>query len=253
MVNGRHTITRLFFVIMLSTLKLGCYEGWEDDGLDGPAEPPEPVPETKPIYYILYQPIYLSVGAIGDDDCFPKEGVREYRQNEWALRNGENIKALKAITEKFVQKDIQVAVDDCDTLEIVRSNAIDSEPWGSEPPGTDQLGRRTVHLKAVFYDGEPILTPPSVVTSPDWRAFDDLIFAGQNAESRHYFVLANPEDGYFTEWRQSLLDGGASVTDGSAINDVDPTPDGIDNRNSTIKSDAGGLANWILKAPVKVE
>lgn len=223
----------------------GCYEGWEAETVAGPVDPgPEPKP-IKPIYYILYQPIYLNAGAITDDDCFDKTGVREYRQNEWSLRSASLQQAMGDLAENVVTADLGVSADDCETMQGVRNAAIASAPWGSEEPGTDALGRPIIHVKAVFYDGEPQTSPPSVVTSEHWEAFDELVISGRDARSRHYFVIANSDDGYFSEWRNKLSED--VRLDGTPIDNVDPTPDGLDNRNDVIASDTANFSSWLLQ------
>lgn len=249
--EGRHELVSrsCFYVLLLLVFVcvplVGCYEGWETETVAGPLEPePGPTP-IKPVYYILYQPIYLNAGALNDPGCFSEDGVRVYRENEWASRSAALQKALTDLADKVVTIDLGVSADDCDTLIGIRTSATASEPWGADAPGTDPLGRPLIHVKAVFYDGEPQTTPPSVVKREDWEAFQDLIFAGRDARSRHYFVLANPDDGYFSEWRQSLDE--EVRLDGTPIDDVDPTPDGISNRDSVIAADTATFSSWLLQ------
>jgi hypothetical protein len=224
----------------------GCYEGWEAETVAGPQDPdPGPDQSIKPVYYILYQPIYLNADGINDPGCFPEDDVRVYRQNEWSSRSASLQKAMTDLAEKVVTVELGVSADDCDTLLGIRNAAIASAPWGAEEPGTDPLGRPMFHVKAVFYDGEPLSSPPSVVRRQDWEAFQDLVFAGRDARSRHVFVLANPVDGYFSEWRDSLDE--SVRLDGTPINDVDPTPDGIATRDSIIASDAASFSSWLLQ------
>lgn len=233
-------------ILLLSGTGLsGCYEGWESDNVAGPVDPgPGPI-STKPIFYILYQPIYLSAGAVADDTCFDKTGVRDYRKNEWSLRSTSLQQAMGDIAEKVVTIDLGVNADDCTTLQGVRNSAIASAPWGTDGPGTDALGRPVIHVKAVFYDGEPQLSPPSVVTREHWEAIDEMVVSGRNARSRHYFVIANADDGYFSEWRNALTDD--VRLDGTSIDNVDPTPDGLDNRNDVISADTANFSSWLLQ------
>ena len=238
----------LFLVFSLSVLSLqGCYEGWDPEPVAGPGEPiPDPGDGgIKPVYYILYQPIYLNADGLFDDDCFEKSDVRTYRQNEWASRSASLQTTMKSYAEKVVVADLGVSADDCETLVGVRTAAISNAPWGSDGPGTDPLGRPIIHVKAAFYDGEPQFSPPAVVKRENWEAFDELINSGRDARSKHYFVLANSDDGYFSEWMSNLSD--VSKLMGTPIDNVDPTTQGIATRDSIIAGDSAAFGTWLLE------
>lgn len=224
----------------------GCYEGWETESVAGPEQPnPNPQPETKLIYYILYQPIYLNENGLADSTCFPETGVRDYRQNEWSKRSASLEAAMNKLAEKVVVADLGISADDCETLALVRNASISKSPWGEDEPGTDALERPIIHVKAVFYDGEPQATPPSSVTAEHWAAMQDLVFAGRDARSKHYFVLANPENGYFSEWRSAIPE--SVVLNGTPIDNVDPTPDGITSRDNIISADTSAFSSWLTQ------
>lgn len=245
---GRNAFKSLFLALSLSSLALtGCYEGWDPEPVAGPTDPnPNPEPDPiKPIYYILYQPIYLNADGLFDDDCFDKSDVRTYRQNEWASRSASLQNAMNTYAEKVVVADLGVSADDCESLIGVRSAAISNAPWGSDEPGTDPLGRPIIHVKAAFYDGEPQFSPPAVVKSENWEAIDELINSGRDARSKHYFVLANSDDGYFSEWLTDLSP--ASQLLGTPIDNVDPTTAGIATRDSIIAADSAAFATWLLE------
>jgi hypothetical protein len=244
----RRSIRCLSFCIFLSTVGLvGCYEGWDPEPVGGPTQPdPGPLPELpKQIYYILYQPIYLNADGLFDDDCFEKSDVRTYRQNEWASRSAALEAAMRASAEKVVVADLGVSADDCETMVGVRSSAISNAPWGTDEPGTDALGRPIIHVKAAFYDGEPQFSPPAVVKKQDWEAMEELINSGRDARSKHYFVLANADDGYFTEWMSDLSE--ESLLMGTPIDNVDPTTTGIATRDSIISADTTAFSTWLLQ------
>jgi len=244
----RPRFDRLIVVLCLSVLPLtGCYEGWDPEPVGGPVDPnPNPGPDPiKPIYYILYQPIYLNADGLFDDDCFEKSDVRTYRQNEWASRSASLQTAMQNSAEKVVVADLGVSADDCETLVRVRTSAISNAPWGTDEPGTDPLGRPIIHVKAAFYDGEPQFSPPAVVKREDWEAMDELINAGRDARSKHYFVIANSDDGYFTEWLSGLSE--ASTLLGTPIDNVDPTTAGIATRDNIIANDTSKFSAWLLQ------
>lgn len=223
-----------------------CYEGWDAENYGGPRDGEEqPSPSTKPIYYILYQPIYLNQSGINDDTCFSQTDVREFRQNEWASRSAALQKAMNELADVVVVSDLGVSADDCETLTLLWNAALSRNPWGSDAPGTDPLGRPLIHVKAVFYDGEPLTSPPAAVTREHWAAFDDLAVAGVNVRSRHYFVLANPVGSYFSEWWNALPRETSRF--GTSIDAVDPTPDGIKERDRIIEADTADFSSWLIE------
>ncbi len=239
---------KIFLLLALSIVPLsGCYEGWDPEPVAGPNDPkPEPEPEPiKPVYYILYQPIYLNADGLFDDDCFDKSDVRTYRQNEWGSRSASLKATMNSLAEKVVTADLGVSADDCETLAGVRSAAISNAPWGSDGPGTDPLGRPIIHVKAAFYDGEPQVSPPAVVKRQDWEAIDELINSGRDARSKHYFVIANSDDGYFSEWLTDLSPSSKLL--GTPIDNVDPTTAGIAARDSIIAADSSAFGTWLLE------
>lgn len=222
-----------------------CYEGWEpppDPGFGGPL--PEPIPEIKPFAYLLLTTVHPSEATIQDDDCFPKVGIATFKSTEWSQRIATMSVALSALAETFVVEDVAIGVGDCQTLNAIQRSSISSTPWGTgAAPGDDALGRPAVHLVASLSEGEPALSPPAVVTSTKWRAWSQLVGRGINAVSLRYFVVSNPEGGYFTEWQQALGTGLA----GTSIDEIDPTPEGLQNRASLIESDTQLLATWVLR------
>jgi hypothetical protein len=235
-------------LVVASASLTSCYEGWNyGKGGNNTLRPPEPgpVPAAKRIAYILFEAFLLDGTAMADARCFPDAALRQFRSNEWSSRIASASTALEKIAVKVVTVQRGITLSDCQKLERISNAAIDPAPWGgSESPVQDSEGRSTVHLKAVFWQGDPALAVPTNVTRDDWLAWRTLKTGGLNALSLHYFVVVDSDEGYFSNWRNA----GKSVLDGEVIDPVNPTAEGISQREMVINRDTTRLANWVLEA-----
>jgi len=222
-----------------------CYEGWQPP--KGPGNGPSPgTPPSgiKPLAYVLFQPILMDAGAMSDASCFPKTGIKDFKDAEWSLRINAISAALAQVADQVFTNTVLIGASDCDAVTGIAAAALDSAPWGSNPPPTDDpQGRPLVHLKAAFWEGEPTAAPTAVETTTDWAAWSDLIQKGVNARSLHYFVISNPTNGHFSQW-ESKLPGDVELT-GTPIDTVNPTQAGIEARAALISSDTATLTQWI--------
>ncbi len=243
---------RIFVLLFVVAGLPGCYEGWEYDKKDGsgddPTPPPPPIPTIPPLFYVLFEPIYLTDDAVADDGCFPNDGIAEFRKSEWAQRVASLSAALAGIAQNFVLRPRPVTKDDCDTLTVVRGAAISAKPWAPDPdPADDPLDRPLIELRAVFWEGDVELDPPDVVLKPNWFAWDKMVQSGRKARTVTHFVLEHSTEGYFSSW------SGATATDarvdGTPIDNVDPSDAGIAARAATIKADTAQVVQWLLSQP----
>jgi hypothetical protein len=225
-----------------------CYEGWEygtGPGDVGGENPGEPTPEIKPIYYVLFQPIYMSESAANSSDCLANQAIAEYKINEWSLRIAAIQTMLDGIAENLVIQPIQISKSDCQNLTQVALQADSQSPWGIEdPPGQDILERLTIHLKVPMWEEEPTGTPSSRVTRQNWAGWIKLIAEGKRATSAHYFLISNPTSGYFSEWRFMLPT--SSWVNGETIDNPDPSQPGLQARTAVIERDVAKLKTWLL-------
>jgi hypothetical protein len=234
-------------VALLSIALTGCYEGWTPppagSAPPSPSTTPSP-PAAKPIGYVLFEPITMDTDAIQSDTCFPRSGIRQFRTNEWSERIASITTALGNLADTVESVPINVPAADCGTLASVQAAAVASTPWGSAPsPESAPSGTVLLHLTAVFWDGGPTTSPPSVVPAVDWVPWQTLKGEGLNAKSLSYFVLSDPDSGYFASWQQAEP-AGTSLT-GTPINQVDPTAAGITARDALVTSDTAALMQWI--------
>ena len=233
-------------LVLLAFLTCSCYEGWEYDNQgDGTVNPePEPPPAEKPLFYILFEPFTLAPEAIENSLCFPNTGNKQFRTNEWSSRIGQAAAALATVSEHVVTVQRNVGAGDCQRLDTVANASIDPQPWGSQQrPVQDPKGRRYVHLKAVFWDGDPPARLQANVRKSDWLAWTSLKAGGLPTRSLHYFVFSGAANGYFSNWRAA--EPADQVMNGEAIERVNPTPEGIKARDATISRDAAALAGWV--------
>ena len=237
----------LAIVLFAASVFSGCYEGWETprDTVGRPGEPPGP-PVAKPLSYLLFRPVVMGASAIANDTCFPKVGIRGFKSTEWSMRLAAIGAKLRELADTYIEASISIGATDCLLMSAVGLAAINAEPWGGNPPPLeDGTGRPIVELVAAFYEGEPPLSPQSIVTSMPWTPWKDLLNSGVNAVDLRYFVVSNSEDGYFTEWAAAIPS--RQKLAGTPINDVDPTAAGQAAREVTVNSDAATLAEWVIE------
>ena len=246
----------LVATMLLAMAPLGaCYEGWDYDEKgngngdgSGSETPPPAGPAT--FFYILFEPIYFSAAAIADTGgCFASTGIGDFRKNEWDERVAALAAVLKPLAETFVMTPIEIAKDDCTRLSALRSAAINPSPWSPSPtPGDDPLDRSLIHVKAAFFEDDVTgVDPPAVVSDVDWAAWKTLKAAGRKARSVHHFVREHAADGYVKAWSDLIPTG--SRKDGTPIDTIDATDDGIAKRTATIKGDATAFAAWLVSQP----
>jgi hypothetical protein len=235
----------LIYGILAVFLFSSCYEGYDRKVYQGPEQKPPPQPIIKPIHYILFQPVMMNSQAIDADECLAEESIRVFKANEWAARVAQLNSAMAEIAETFVYQPILVSRSDCQQMNAVLVAALDSEPWGDEkPPEQDPLERYAFHIKGGFWEEEPATSPPEVVRSEHWGAFQDFADKGRTVKSLHYYVVSNANDGYFFEWQESQRE--AVVLSGTPIDAVDPTETGIRARVNAITADTKALVAWLL-------
>ena len=231
--------------LLLAVLSTGCYEGWDVPQVKtGSPAPKRTVPvATRTFAYILFQPITMSAGAVASDTCFPASGLRQYRSNEWSMRVDSIGAALQALADTVTVVPIQISASDCTKLAAVQAAALDTQPWGTANSPADVTGdRAVVHLKAAFWEGDPGLTPPDVVATQEWAAWQTLRDSGKPAFSRLYTVIStNTASGYFSEW---LGKAGPNLK-GTSIDQVDPSNSGIAARQTRVSSDTDALVTWL--------
>jgi hypothetical protein len=226
-----------------------CYEGWDDSdyqqgqGLETPAPP---VPEIKPLAYVLFQPIVMTAAALQDDSCYPFVGFRAYRQAEWSERILAINDVLASLAEETVYQPIEIGPDDCQGLTSVQVYAATQAPWGAaqNAPALDSLSRPVIHLKAAFWDTEPPAIPSASVLAEDWISWQILQSQGHNAYSRHYNAVSRVDDGYFSLW--FAAQSAESLLRATVQDTVDPTPEGITARQQLALSDAQALGVWLI-------
>jgi hypothetical protein len=238
-----------FIATILSALLLSsCYEGWEygnGPGGVGNENPEEPTPEIKPLYYVLFQPIYMSEAAANSADCLANQAIAEYKVNEWSLRIAAIQSMLNVISENLVIEPIQISKSDCQNLTQVGLLADSQSPWGlQDPPGQDSLERLSLHLKVPMWEEEPTRSPSSRVTRANWAGWTKLVNEGKRASSAHYFLISNYTSGYFSEWKLFL--NADSYRIGETIDNPDPSQPGLQARTTIIERDVANLKAWLL-------
>jgi len=243
------------FFALMSVFTQGCYEGWEDPIGPGPngTGPSTPTPSApsppgpKPYVYILLTTVRLAEAALSSGTCFPPSDLKDFKNTEWTERLGAITTALTGITEKLVIKNVSINASDCTKLAGIQSEAVNTAPWLPDgAPQTDPLGRLTLHLKAVFWQGDPAATPPSQVSREDWTAFTDLKNKGIRSQSATYHVISGGGAGYFNLWSLALPKN--VYKSGNPLNKIDPTSEGITARTEHIKKDTALLIQWITES-----
>ncbi len=209
-------------------------------------QPPTPeIPDVAIYSYILFQPISMSAGALASPSCFPDTTIRDFKKVEWEQRISAMTTALASMTDKLVVNSINISAADCNIMTNVNLAALSNAPWDPEdPPTQDPAGRAAIHIKAGFWDGEPIASPSAFVKRENWTGWANLATQGQNVGSAHYFVISNATNGYFSEWRDAL--SVTSYLEGTPIDTVDPTAAGITARTETIANDTEAFTEWML-------
>ncbi|MGE0173756.1 MAG: hypothetical protein AB7T49_13245 [Oligoflexales bacterium] len=236
-------------LLLLALLLSGCYEGWEYKGKNGrtPDGPdgPEPEPVDKKYAYILFEPFVMASDAIADTSCFPDQSIALFRSTEWELRISSITSALEQLAETVVVSQQNVTAADCNTVAIARSRSLEVEPWGSQTaPTQDPLDRPFLHLKAAFWEGDPAQNPDFIVDADNhWTAWMDLTAQGWQTLSLNYFVITDRNNGFFSLWETEVPSDLRQT--GTEIEPVNPTQEGIDERNQTIADDTGELSIWL--------
>lgn len=185
----------------------------------------------------------MSSTALDNTICFPNFANKKFRSAEWADRISQTAGGLAALAEHFVLTQRNVSVTDCTKLDAISNASFDAQPWGSrEAPVQDSQGRSYLHLKAVFWDGDPASRVPNNVSRANWAAWIRLSNEGLDTVSLHYFVFSSPANGYFSNWRAALP---SLSLNGTPIDPINPTPEGIKSRDVTIASDTTNLIAWV--------
>jgi hypothetical protein len=224
----------------------GCYEGWEHyRDRQKPEVPQPPIPQIKPIYYVLYQPIVMTEAATKSASCMANQAIVEYKNNEWSLRESATMEMLQKNAEVVVWNPIRIGPSDCQNVAAVTAAADSLTPWGLEdPPSQDSLDRVAIHLRAPMWEEEPTSSPNQRVTRTHWAAWQKMVNEGRNAKSHLYLVVSNATNGYFSQWGAELTEGDQSA--GTAIDIPDPSEGGIEARENIIKADVAALQARLL-------
>lgn len=237
---------RFAVLLFCALFTASCYEGWEygNQGNSPESPAPEPPPPEKGIFYILYEPFIMDASAIASTLCFPNIGNKQFRANEWAARIAQAGPALASIAEHVVTVQRGVSAADCQRLSTLDNAALDAQPWGNQQrPIQDAKGRRYIHLKVVYWDGDPAVRLNANVKKPDWLAWTNLKAGGFPTRSLHYFVFSGAANGYFSNWRAAVP---ANQThNGEVIETVNPTPEGIAARDAIVIRDTAAMVAWV--------
>ena len=222
----------------------GCYDGW-DAVADKPGTPdtsPNPNPVKKPLYFVQFEPIYLSSSGM-TPTCFGATGTEAFRAKEWSLRIAAIQGKLAVIAETVAIQDILVTSSNCSTLSVVetRSGTLDNNLLNFPD---DPLDRPIVHLKAIFWDTDVGATPSTSVITRDWATQRVLKSRGRRTLSYLYLSQSNQQNGFFKTWF-SLFPAAAALR-ATPIDTVDPSDAGIATRLATANSDGTALVNWLL-------
>lgn len=245
---------RQFIVIIPLLLLMGCYEGWQyprGKGGEDPSQNPIEKPADKPYAYILYEVFTLSASAMQNSTCFPKSGIRDFRKAEWDLRQSSMETTLKGLADKVVPVVHALSSADCQTLSAIEAASVNAEPWpqGDEPQ-QDGKDRPFIHLKAVLWEEDPALQPSVSVTRKDWAAWSNLAEEGFVIRSGVDFLYSDPNNGFFTLWKDALeAENSALVLQSTVIDPVDPSEAGIQSRNQTVAKDTAAVAKWLQGLP----
>jgi len=233
--------TRLLILIFCFSLT-GCYEGWEYDRQDNGEGPVPPPVENKLIHYILFQPIFPTSTGIDSGTCGVDQSFSTYRLAEWSSRVTAAAAALRELTDTFVEVDLSAS--SCSPFPLVDAASLESTPWGSGPePTQDFQERQTIHLTAVFWDGDIAQDPGGFVNNRHWLAWNSMENGGRVVQSLRYFVISNDSGGYFSLFKEGTA---APSLSGTNIDVPNPTEAGIFQRNSTIEADTEALVAWVL-------
>lgn len=245
-------LLKIFLFSLLAQVTSSCYDGWDDSGGSSSSTPNIPTdPEaTKPLYIVLFEPIYLSTSAASDASCFGATGTNQFRTNEWVTRIYDAEIALKKVADNVAVVPRAITTADCSALAAVETAAADSDPGSVNSYPDDPLDRPIVHLKAVFWDTDVGGTFTPVVETPHWAAWRALRTRGRPAVSLHYFSVSNATTGHFAHW-QSVISA-TLVKTATAINTIDPTDAGTSARAATASLDALALANWTAQTAAEV-
>ncbi|MCX6126507.1 MAG: hypothetical protein NTV34_17365 [Proteobacteria bacterium] len=236
-------ICRLAFILAVVHLH-GCYDGWDAvaDKPGAPNKDPNPNPAKRPLYFVQFDPIYLSSSAM-TSTCFGATGTEAFRAKEWSLRIAVIQANLGAIAETVVTRETLVTNSNCTTLSIVETQSVTLDNNLLNLPD-DPLDRPIVHLKAVFWDTDVGATPSTSVITRDWATQRVLKNRGRRSFSYLYLSQSNQQNGFFKSWF-SAFPSAVSLR-ATPIDTVDPSDAGIAARLATANSDGTALVNWLL-------
>lgn len=245
----RRFLINLVILTIINALAQGCYEGWEyntprQNGGNKEQKQPE-VSATLPFYHIIFEPFFLSFEAMDQQECFNFPGDKVFRKSEWSERIAAIETSLKTISEISVTSQQPVSSEDCQTLNKFEYRSFEPQPWGEQggDPGYDQ--RKIIHLKAVFWVGDPGVELDHV-KNIDWAYIEDSKRQGLNSLSLHYFVVSNLDDGFFSRWSQHILQRSDQALVADPI--ASPVPNiASQRREQIIKEDTAFLIDWILQ------
>ena len=185
----------------------------------------------------------MASDAMQNATCFPDVGIRTFRSNEWTMRMNAALTALHDIADTVVERDTAIAAAGCTSLATIQFRSLNTTPWVPDAgPADEPTDRPVIHLKAVFWEGEPASSPPSFVTQ-NWAGWAKLKSSGRNATSLLYMDNTGASNGYFSLWmNEAVADHHMQAT---LLEPVDQTPQGETTRGATIDSDTAALAAWV--------
>jgi hypothetical protein len=248
------SIAARFILILISILTLSnCYEGSSrkrNSPNEGDGGGVNPRAASRPYYFILFEPIFLSQSSMSSPGCFQGlESERIYRVNEWNSRINLIRKGLEEMADIFVFNQIIIAPEQCKKFETIELHAANGLGTGNTimPTTPDSRNRPSLHLKAVFWDRDNYsVYPSSTVRAVDWKDGLNLKAANIRSKSLHYMVISNRHWGFFEFWRTVLPTSSLLAING--ITSPDPGENGIALRDQQVQKETLEFFEWLKGA-----